>query len=237
MTFLIFIFLCIFGLFQPVFVSSETLASKVKDAAEVLGNDQVSKAVEVLKAIRPETSTSISARVEPVGFLSIDNSISHGIGVVAGYNIDVLIKNWMSDSSFVELSQSYRDLFSSAMRDYAIQVKDEAYTQKRMELHFHDSVGTLVMLSLDLVPHKTKTNTYHWEIFLVRSKFAPAQPYVVVTTSDCNLFSCDRQDEIVYMPATLTDSHINSIINLNIGFIMGFNNYAQNAVVEYSAKN
>jgi hypothetical protein len=78
------------------------------------------------------------------------------------------------------------------------------------------------MLVLTLTPHPTKPNVLQWSKYVLSTEFEPAAPYVIVTQSDCNLLSCDRSDEIVYLPVTVTDTHIRSIIDLNLNMMSGF---------------
>ena len=78
---------------------------------------------------------------------------------------------------------------------------------------------------LDLSQHETIENAFKWSKFLIQSSFKPAPSYVIMTESDCDIFSCSREDKIVYLPVALNDNHIDSIIRMNINMLNAFNSY------------
>lgn len=78
------------------------------------------------------------------------------------------------------------------------------------------------MLVIALEPHENRPNVLKWDKTLLTSTFVPSAPYTIVTESDCNLFGCDRTDTIVYLPATLTDGHVNAMINMNLNILNTF---------------
>jgi hypothetical protein len=195
------------------------ISDAIKKVAGTIGSPEVTAMMEVLKSLKTESSTTISNRVEPVGFKYISNIMDHSSGAVYLVNLDKLINIWLEDEVFTVLTTSYKNVLARAIKEYSIQVADEAYSKQKFELSFNDGKGNLMLLAFNIAPHPTKANVFKWSKDVLVSSFQPMPPYVIVSHSDCNILSCDRHDEIVYLDAGLTDSHIYSIINMNMQFL------------------
>jgi hypothetical protein len=199
------------------------LSESLSDAASVIGSPEIKSAIEVLKAFKQESSTSISERYEPAGFESLNNVMSHGKGAVLSSNLDKLINLWLEDESFKTFDSAYKKVISLAMREFAIQVAEEPYINQKFDLSYNNGQGTLFLMSITLTPHKQRSDVFLWEKYLLMSTFRPSKPYVIITETDCNIINCDRTDHIVYLEASITDAHIRSLIDLNVQFLENFN--------------
>jgi hypothetical protein len=56
---------------------------------------------------------------------------------------------------------------------------------------------------------------YKYAICIMNTDFVPAQPYVVITESDSDIFGSSTIQRIKYMPATLKPEHYDTIIELD----------------------
>ena len=119
--------------------------------------------------------------------------------------------------------RKYKTFLSYCIKEYALQIIEDTYYKKKFDLSFNDGHGHLYLFTLVLAPHPSKSNALKWEKSILCTDFTPAAPYVIVTNSDCNIFSCDRYDEIVYLPVSVTNTHIDSIIDLNLEMMSQIN--------------
>ena len=204
----------------------EAFGEAFTSAAGVVGDPRVQAAIETLKAFKTESSTSIGERYDPAGFEFIHNVIVHGTGATYSYNLDKLVALWLEDDAFKGVEETYKKVVSLAMREYALQVSSEPYLNQKFDLSYNNGQGSLFLMTVALVPHHEHKNVFLWERYLLVSSFRPSKPYVIVTHSDCDILSCDRTDQIVYLEASITDAHIRSIIDLNINFLGRFNQLA-----------
>lgn len=202
----------------------DKLSKSIETAAVASGHPEIAAAIEILKNFKTESSTVMGPKQDQVGFKYFHNVHDHGYGSVNLNKLDQLIKLWLDDETFDFLSDTYKKILSSATKEYSLQVFEDVYHKQKFNLFFNDGKGSLFMLMLTLSPHPTLSNVVKWEKFLIQTNFEPAPSYIIVTTSDCNILSCDRSDEIVYMPVVMTNEHIDNIIKLNIDIINFFVN-------------
>jgi hypothetical protein len=194
----------------------------VADVAGTVGSPEMKAAIEVIRALKTESSTSISNRHEVAGFKSLSNTMNHGSGAVYVSNLDKLVQLWLDDDTFNNLPTDYKKLIATAIREYSLQVIEYAYTRQTYKISFNNGRGELFLLSLSLTPKLERGDVLLWEKFILSATFEPSPPYVIITTSDCNLLSCDRTDQIVYLEASITDAHIRSLIDVNTQFLTSF---------------
>jgi hypothetical protein len=204
-------------------IPKKDITTKVKEAAGMIASPEVSAAIEILKAIRTESSRTISERHDKVEFLNINNALDHGYGATYTEKLDELIKFWLEDPVFVSMSMEHKTIISRAIKEYSMQIENERYKKAKYDLSFNDGQGKIFMLVLTIEPHPTISRGVKWEKYIAWTTFKPGPSYVVVTTSDCNILSCDRSDEIVYLPTTITDAHIQALMNMNIKMMIDFN--------------
>lgn len=199
--------------------NKKSLGDTINNVASVLGSPELAASVELLKSIRSESSSTMSERHDRTGFIRMNHVYDYSNGAIYKNQLDKLVSIWLNDDIFNFLSPKHKTLLTNAIEEYALQYDGEKYNKQKFELSFNNGKGNLFIIMLSLTPHMTNTDIIHWGKYILSTEFEPAPPYVVVTHSDCNILSCDRYDEIVYLPAVITDVHINSVINLNIGLI------------------
>jgi hypothetical protein len=229
------LYLLLFGLCLATSTTTTTKekTQKLKDtlanAATVLGDPILAGSLSALKELQTTSDKSIDQYTERAGFDQLHNIMDHGYGAVHVHKLDLLIKVWLGDSTFNALSEKYKDILSRTMKEYAMMIATEEYHKQVFDISFADGKGNMVMLWLKFTPHETNKNALLWEKYVISASFAPSAPFVVVTESDCSIFSCDSESRVVYMPATLTDAHINTVVQTNINMIMSFSAYARKA--------
>lgn len=198
------------------------LEKTISTVANMMGSPEVAMAIETLKALRTESTTTIGQRHDQIGFKMLNNGADFGLGLVAIENLNLLINEWLNDDVFTFLDPKYKKILSNAVKEYSLQIKTETFIKQTYRLSFNDGKGNLFMLMLMFDPHPTQPNALKWKKFLLWSSFEPTPPYVIVTHSDCNIFFCDRSDEIVYLPTVFTDAHMQSLVNIHINMMFEF---------------
>ena len=208
------------------------LTDVIKDVALTFGSPELKAALELLHT---ESSTTISDMHEQTGFYSLTNVFDVSSGVIDQNNIGMMVKFWLDSSDFNMLSDIQKKLISRSIEEllmFKINNKKKIPSQsKKFELQFSDGKGKILLLFLGFTP--LDNGEIMVEKFLITTTFEVAPPYVIVTESDCNILSCDRTDNIVYMPARITDVHTATIINMNIGFMVGLSRQVTGSLGNY----
>lgn len=204
------------------------LSDAISKAGALLGDPVVTTAIETLKSLKSESSTTISDRYDQTGFLSIKNNYDYSKGAVLISRMDELISHWLDDNTYDFITYNQKKTISKALKEYTLQLVEDPYYKQKYELSFNDGKGTLFMMILSVSPHPTNINAVRWEKYILQTDFVPAPSYVIVTESDCNILSCDRTDKIVYLPTVLNQAHMDQIISMNLGMLTGFTNSLNN---------
>lgn len=199
------------------------LVSAMDDAAAILKNPAIAASIEILKSIKSESSSSIGPRQDQGGFSKIHNTLDHSHGAVYVNKLDELMQLWLTDDLFALFPTEHKTFLSYSLKEYALQLQGDDYYKKKFDLSFNNGKGHLYLFTLIIAPHPTKPNAVKWEKSILYTDFIPAASYVIVTHSDCDIFSCDRHDEIAYMPIHVTNTHIDSIIDLNLKMMAQIN--------------
>lgn len=203
-----------------------SIGKNVQATASVLGSPEIANVISVLKSLKTESSTTMSERHKQEGFASLRNIYDYSYGAIYYSNIEKLVELWLEDNIFDYLSHVHKKILINSLKEYALQFVsiEDKYHKQKFELVFNNGKGSLFFLMLTLSAHPSNSSALKWEKYIVWSEFEPAPPYVVVTKSKCNIVSCKRSDEIVYLPATITDTHIQSIVKLNLDMVMNWQN-------------
>jgi hypothetical protein len=204
-------------------VPEQNLGDVIKDTISSIGTPVLDTVIDIL---RTETSTTISDMHEQTGFYSITNVFDAVSGVIDYDKVGELIKFWLDSPEFDMFPEIKKKAISRSIQELMIfktnNKKKIPSQTKKFELQFSDGNGKILLLFIRLT--SIENNELLVEKYLVTTTFEVAPPYVIVTESDCNILSCDRTDNIVYMPARITDAHTTTIINMNIGFMIGLSN-------------
>lgn len=212
---------------QNIFFVSLVLATdeSIAQKASLIMNPEVAIALELLKSSYSSTTTQI---IERACFDKINNVFDHSKGDVMKDNLVNLIEFWMSIDQFVLIPEPNRKTLANSIVEYKMTTMRSTYVKRRFEISFNDGVGHMFMLLITLNADVNRKNVIIWEKLVLVSEFIPSKPYTIVTESDCNLLGCDRTDTIVYLPAVVTNDHINTIITMNMNAFSGL--YAQKAI-------
>jgi|688.fasta_scaffold99465_2 hypothetical protein len=199
------------------------LGNVIKDAVSSIGTPGLDTVIDIL---RSETSTTISDMHEQTGFYSITNVFDAVSGVIDYDKVGELVKFWFDSPEFNMLPEFNKNAISRTIQElmmFKLNNKKKIPSQtKKFELQFADGKGKILLLFIALT--SIGNNELLVEKYIITTTFEVAPPYVIVTESDCGFLSCDRTDSIVYMPARITDEHTATIINMNIGFMIGLSN-------------
>jgi len=192
----------------------------INDVALTFGSPELKAALELLHT---ESSTTISTIYEQTGFYSLTNVFDAVSGVVDYNQVSTLVKFWLDSPDFNILPEIQRKAIARTIQElmmFKLNNKKKIPSQtKKFELQFSDGNGKIIMLFIAFTP--IGDNELMVEKYLITTSFEVAPPYVIVTESDCNILYCNREDRIVYMSARITDGHTATIINMNIGFMIG----------------
>jgi hypothetical protein len=181
------------------------MADTIKTLMHIVENPKLVAAIELLKSIRTETNKTIKEKYNQKGFLRTHDIYDYSYGSVIKYKLRLLVNLWLDDTQIAFLPTSYKNILKNAMSEFEMQIMDEPYHKHNYELSFNNGTGTLFMLILSLAPHPTLTNTVKWTKTFMWTEFEPASSYIIVTHTQCDLFSCNKTDEIVYLPTIMTD--------------------------------
>lgn len=189
---------------------------KTIDPSEILDG------LEILKKIRPESDSFITNKYDQVGFKKIHNIFDYSYGAVFNHNLDKQFQIWLEDDIFNFISQKDKSKIFKSIEEYTIQFNEEPFHKQKLEITFNEGKGTLIAFLLKLTPHPTKPNVIKWEKYIISSEFEAAQSFIIMTKSKCNILSCKRKDEIVYLPGLITNEHLKSIVD-SIKYIVDLN--------------
>jgi hypothetical protein len=201
------------------------LLETVKGVAFAIGNPSVASAIEVLKSLKTEISSSIGPmQHQPGKFDYMDNIMEHGYGDIAVENIGNLLNLLLDETTIADNDTSFKEVIVLSVKRMALQIPDpnsEFKTQK-FRIVYQNELGTMFMIMLSLKPSKSVKGAVRYVFNIISSKFKPSKSFYILTNSKCNIIKCKRTDSIVYMPGTITIGDITDIINMNINAILVF---------------
>lgn len=185
---------------------------------------EINNVIHTLKSLQTVSTSTMSERHDQVGFLNMNHIMDHASGDVDIYNLESLVSFWLEDPIFNTIDKKQKNIVIRSLNEYALQIAGSNYNTKRYDMSFNDGKGTLFLFIVSFQHHKTNEHAVKWEKFIMSSHFTPAHAYVIITESNCNLLSCDTYDRIEYLPTTLTNDHINSILISSIGLTEKYGN-------------
>jgi hypothetical protein len=191
----------------------------LQDISQTMSIPELQIAMELLKH---ESSTSISNMHEQTGFYSVSNVFSASSSVIKGENINKLLNIWFKSSAFDKMPDNQKTELSLSIEEFMLGEFDNSQKisshTKKFELQFSDGKGEIFFLFVNFKP--LGNSMFQYEKYIITTEFEVALPYVIITSSYCNVNSCEQWDEIVYMPAKIKDEHTSTIINMNLGFMV-----------------
>lgn len=198
------------------------LDEQLNKLSSFIGISNVEGALSMLKELQEYTSTEVSSYTEQAGFVKLSSKIDYSYGSIYSIKMPKLIELWLESDIFDGVDNTNKNKISKAIEEYYLQVLGEPFRKHVFSLDFNNNKGNMFMLILDITIHPTKKDVLQWQKYISINEFEPAPPFVILTETDCGPFSCDRADIIKYLPATLTNAHIDSIMKLNMNMIAYF---------------
>lgn len=214
------------------FVRSENQNKNTRDikntfnnAIKDIGLSDVKEFINMIQSVRPETSSSISQITDQSGkFDYVKNLMEYNYGDILPENIDKLFKLFLEDNMFETIADDYKLLISKTIKRHSLQVVDSnsEFKAQKFQMIYQNEQGSMFIILFHLKPSPVVEGAVRYTYSIISTYFKPSRPYYILTSTDCDLFSCDRTDSIVYMPATITTADINAIIQMNINSVLAF---------------
>lgn len=196
--------------------------------AGLAGSPELSATLAVLQSFKTESSSTISNINQGVGFKSIYNRIQHNSGDISKQSIGKLFQHLLKDDAFVEIADIYKKIITRTIEEYAFICDEGEFKKQEFSISYENGKGMMYYIVMSLSPSPLVKDAIRYMYYITSSLFEPAQPYVVITHSDCNILSCNRADQIVFLPATITDAHMKSLVDINIKLVLEFSRNAHN---------
>jgi hypothetical protein len=210
------------------------LSDLMKTASLALTDPRLAAAIELIKNLKTESSTSIGqVHDAKAGFYEFDTSFEISSGVILSKNIDRLMKLWLSGSFFDSMPSIYKTVLSDSIEEVALQMENTNYVKQSFSIHFQDGRGTIHMMII-MLEYDQGLNGIRWTKQLLVGGFVPARDWVIITHASSNFLSSSRTDEIVYLPPIMSLDHIKQYIEINKQMILSFYNMFSN---QYSNSN
>lgn len=186
-----------------------------KKAMMLIKDPDVKNGIEIIKQFKIDKSKTIGQRYEQLGFMSVKNIHDYSKGAVNVNDIDTIIKLWLNESYYNSINSDIKNFISFSIKEYELSIKNKSFEKQKFDVMYNNGYGKLVMVSITFTPDNKNPNIINWTRHIIYADFKPAPSYIIVTHSKCNILRCKRNDEIVYLPVTINDDHINFILNLN----------------------
>jgi hypothetical protein len=173
--------------------------------------------VEILDKMKQTHSTEISALHNGEGFAQLNNKLEKTSGAIFIDNLDKLLNIWIEDAR-ISTNQEIKNAIDKLQRHLSLQVSYEGFEDTQVRFGFNDDNGMMVLFMIKFSKHEKRNAIYYKKIAII-TDFIPSRKSVVVTDMDCDIFSCDRTDSIIYMAPSITKEHIDAILELNINIL------------------
>jgi hypothetical protein len=173
---------------------------------------------ESMKMLERKYSETISDIHNVEGFSKLENVLLIKSGSV--FVLDNLINYWIKTDTFKQFDDFAKKIIHDAFDELMMEAFSRPYMVHKFDLCYLKDTGTMNIFHMRIL--KAHDETYHYDVCLIKTDFKPSQPYVVITTSESDLFSSETVQHIEYMPANFKNEHFGSIIKLNRDVINAF---------------
>lgn len=198
------------------------LSDLMKTASLALTDPRLAAAIELIKNIKTESSTTIGEiQNAKAGFYEFNTDFEIASGTILSKNIDKLIRLWLTNSFFDTMPKLYKSVIADSIEELSLQMENTNYMKQRFSIHFQDGKGTVHMLVI-MFEYDPVIGGTRWTKQALVGGFVPARDWVIVTRSRSNILSSSRTDEIVYMPPYLSREHIENFMKINKEMILSF---------------
>lgn len=195
----------------------ESYSGKFQTLATLSGSPELATAIQLLQT---SSSSTIGPKTNQRGFYKLENTYDISKGATLKTNLNKLIKLWFTYE--FKLSEKHKNIIGMSIEEYMLQLENERYEKRRFEIHFNNGHGSIFLLLIIMEPYLN--NAVKWTKQILTSEFIIAPSYVIITNSDCDIFSCSREDSIVYLPTSITDEHTQMILNMTLNMTLMLNN-------------
>jgi hypothetical protein len=181
---------------------------------------EMAAALEIAEKIKTTHKREISDIKGSSGFLELKITSFFEKSDILSENLDLIIKYSIDDLEGNKLPENIKKSISRSLKLKTlalIKIKNNVIVY---DLAFNDGEGKLFYINFEFEPHPTVNNAIIWKRYFWISKVKPSPQYIVVSSSDCDIFSCDYEQHIEYLPAVLTQNHIEELMNINKMFFL-----------------
>lgn len=183
---------------------------------------QVGQVLDLLKSLKTDRSSTIQSVQENSGFLELSGVLDHSSGTVLdAARLPRLLEFWLHDPIFQTLPRSLLHVVQRSFEELLL-VGTPEYKKQQFQMSYQSGFGDMVMLDLVLTvpPNGTRNaSAIVFQKLIIGAKFRPAPKFLIVRNSDCNLLSCETQDQIVYLDPVLTDAHLATVANMFVQMV------------------
>jgi len=175
----------------------------------------VKLAGDITKLLKHEHNLALSDIKQVEGFKFLNNDINYSKGTIRGDAISLInlfnfmIKNLNFDSS---TKSKINDAFTELSMQIITNVGNIIRT---FNLYYQENGGQINLLHINFKKNNEIENAIDYEKIIIKCDFVLANPYVIITESDSDLFSSTSTQRIEYLPANIKPEHWKHIFNLN----------------------
>lgn len=185
---------------------------------------EITSALEITKMLKTMSETKISDIKQSSGFLELGIKLKYETGDNYRKDLKFIIESCIdSVEQFTLPNDLKRSIVNSLHKkeNSLISVKN---TIQHYDFTFVDNRGILLLMHFEFSPHPHINDAIVWSKYILSSYSKPAPPYIIVSSSDCDILSCDSEQHIEYLPAVFTENHMTELLNMNAKLIIGLDN-------------
>jgi len=201
------------------------LSEIVEDIANTLGDSKLSAAIEMIKNLKTEESTTIgSVQKADVAFYELNTKFDYAHGACLIDNIDKLFNLWLNEPYFSDMPPFYKRVIALSIKELMFQLKSDPYMRQQFSVQFQDGRGTVHMIIIALMPHNKNPDAVFWSLQTMVGGFVPARDWVIITHTKSSWLKSERTDEIVYLPPVMKREHFEDFLAINKQMLIDFYN-------------
>jgi hypothetical protein len=187
----------------------------IKKGAMATVAPEITSALEIAKMLKTTSETSISDIKQSTGFLELGIKLKYETGDNYRKDLKNIIESCIDSVDQFSLPKNLKMSIANSLHQKENSLISIKNTIQHYDFTFFDGRGTLYLMHFEFAPHPHIDNAIIWSKYILSSQSKPAPPYIIVSSSDCDIFSCDTEQHIEYLPAVFTENHMTELLNMN----------------------